>query len=112
MNDKNISVSDLARIRKLILMVIKILEDNINDFSKNNVISEENKAIINFLFGNKKDIVSIITSLTNALAKVVPLEEKISNNQVHEEEKLSEDDMEILKRYIDKCNFVFNKKSD
>ncbi len=111
MKDKNISITDLTRIRKLILTVIKILEDNINDFSKDNIISDKNKAIIDFLFGNKRDIVSIITSLTNALVKVIPLEEKVSNAQIQDEEKLSDDDIEILKRYIDKCNFVFNKKN-
>ena len=111
MKDKNISITDLTRIRKLILTVIKILENNINDFSKDNIISDKNKAIIDFLFGNKRDIVSIITSLTNALVKVIPLEEKVSNAQIQDEEKLSDDDIEILKRYIDKCNFVFNKKN-
>lgn len=111
-DNKNISINDLTRIRKIILTVIQILENNINDFSQNNIISEENKAIINFLFGNKRDIVSIITSLTNALVKVIPLEEKINDSQqIQNDEKLSDDDMEILKRYIDKCNFMFNKKN-
>lgn len=106
----NFSVNDLARIRKIINLIINVLEDSINDYSHNNTITEENKELINFLIGSKDNVVSIITKLTNLLIKVIPLEEKINNNEnIEENEKLTNEDIEILERYIDKCNFLFNK---
>lgn len=106
----NFSVNDLARIRKIINLIINVLEDSINDYSHNNTITEENKELINFLIGSKDNVVSIITKLTNLLVKVIPLEEKINNEEnVEDNEKLTNDDIEILKEYIDKCNFVFNQ---
>lgn len=106
----NFSVNDLARIRKIINLIINVLEQSINDYSNNNTLTEENKDLINFLIGSRDNVVSIITKLTNLLVKVIPLEEKINNEEnVEDNEKLTNDDIEILKEYIDKCNFVFNQ---
>lgn len=106
----NFSVNDLARIRKIINLIINVLEQSINDYSNNNALTEENKDLINFLIGSRDNVVSIITKLTNLLVKVIPLEEKINNEEnVEDNEKLTNDDIEILKEYIDKCNFVFNQ---
>ena len=106
----NFSVNDLARIRKIINLIINVLEDSINDYSNNNTLTEENKDLINFLIGSRDNVVSIITKLTNLLVKVIPLEEKINNEEnIEDNEKLTNDDIEILKEYIDKCNFVFNQ---
>ena len=106
----NFSVNDLARIRKIINLIINVLEDSINDYSNNNALTEENKDLINFLIGSRDNVVSIITKLTNLLVKVIPLEEKINNEEnIEDNEKLTNDDIEILKEYIDKCNFVFNQ---
>ena len=65
------------------------------------------------LIGSKDNVVSIITKLTNLLVKVIPLEEKINNsdNNIKDDEKLTNEDIEILERYIDKCNFLFNKNN-
>lgn len=110
-NKNNFSVNDLARIRKIINLIINVLEDSINDYSNNNTLTEENKDLINFLIGSRDNVVSIITKLTNLLVKVIPLEEKINNEEnIEDNEKLTNDDIEILKEYIDKCNFVFNQK--
>ncbi len=109
-NKNNFSINDLARIRKIINLIINVLEDSINDYSNNNTLTEENKDLINFLIGSRDNVVSIITKLTNLLVKVIPLEEKINNEEnVEDNEKLTNDDIEILKEYIDKCNFVFNQ---
>ena len=108
-NKNNFSINDLARIRKIINLIINVLEDNIENFSNSNSILESNKELINFLIGSKDNVVSIITKLTNLLVKVIPLEEKILP-KISNDDKISEDDIEILKRYIDRCNFVFNKK--
>lgn len=109
-NKNNFSINDLARIRKIINLIINVLEDSINDYSNNNALTEENKDLINFLIGSRDNVVSIITKLTNLLVKVIPLEEKINNEEnVEDNEKLTNDDIEILKEYIDKCNFVFNQ---
>ena len=102
MNKNNITINDLARIRKIINLIINILEKNINDFSKNNIISEENKELIGFLIGNKDNVVSIVTKLTNLLTKVIPLEEKMGINNTIQDEKLTNDDTEMIKRYIEK----------
>lgn len=108
----NVSVNDLVRIRKIINLIIGILESNINDYSKNN-ISEENKELINFLIGTKDNVVSIIGKLTNLLVKLIPLEEKInsSNVSIVDNERLTEDDVEILKNYIEKCGLLINKEN-
>ena len=106
----NFSLNDLARIRKIINLIINVLEKSINDYSNNNSLTEENKDLINFLIGSRDNVVSIITKLTNLLVKVIPLEEKINNEEnIENNEKLTNDDIEILKEYIDKCNFVFNQ---
>ena len=109
-NKNNFSINDLARIRKIINLIINVLEDSINDYSNNNALTEENKDLINFLIGSRDNVVSIITKLTNLLVKVIPLEEKINNEEnIEDNKKLTNDDIEILKEYIDKCNFVFNQ---
>lgn len=111
MND-NISINDLAKIRKIINLIINILENNINNFSNEGGVDEENKELINFLIGSKDNVVSIITKLTNLLVKLIPLEEKIAFTDNNEcDEKLNNEDIEILEKYIDKCGFLFNKKS-
>lgn len=106
---EKISINDLVKLRKMIFLIIDILENNINHFSDLDDIDDKNKKLIKFLIGERENVVSILTKLINSLVKVIPLEEKIlpkSNN----DNKISEEDVEILKRYIDRCNFVFNKK--
>ena len=100
---KNLTINDLAKIKKIINLIINVLESNISNFS-NGSIYKENKEFIEFLIGNKENVVSIISKLTNLLVKVIPLEEKILlENNTTPEEKLDESDMEILKKYIDRC---------
>ena len=53
----NFSVNDLARIRKIINLIINVLEDSINDYSNNNALTEENKDLINFLIGSRDNVV-------------------------------------------------------
>lgn len=108
-NKNNFSINDLARIRKIINLIINVLEDSIEKFSDNNLMLDNNKELINFLIGSKDNVVSIITKLTNLLVKVIPLEEKINNDNIKDDEKLTNEDMEILEQYIDKCNFLFNR---
>jgi len=106
-----ISINDLTKLRKIIFLIIDILENNINNFSINENTSEKDKKLINFLMGEKETVVSILVKLINILIKVIPLEEKFSPTFSEKDEKLCDEDMEILKRYIDKCNFIFNKPS-
>jgi len=102
------SVNDLTKIRKLVITIVNVLEQSLDEFSKNNKISDDNVEFINFLFGKKCDIVSILTKLTNVLIKLIPLEIKITAVD-SDNEKCSDEDIEILRRYIKKCNFWFNK---
>ena len=106
---EKISINDLARLRKIIFLIVDILENNINNFSNFEDVDDKNKKLIKFLIGEKENVVSILTKLINSLVKVIPLEEKILP-KISNYDKISEDDIEILKRYIDRCNFVFNKK--
>lgn len=106
---EKISINDLARLRKIIFLIVDILENNINNFSNFEDVDDKNKKLIKFLIGEKENVVSILTKLINSLVKVIPLEEKILP-KIGNDDKISEDDIEILKRYIDRCNFVFNKK--
>lgn len=106
---EKISINDLARLRKIIFLIVDILENNINNFSNFEDVDDKNKKLIKFLIDEKENVVSILTKLINSLVKVIPLEEKILP-KISNDDKISEDDIEILKRYIDRCNFVFNKK--
>ena len=108
--DKNVSINDLSRIRKIINLVINIIETSINDYSEDKLMLEKNKKLLDFLIGNKENVVSIITKLTNLLLKVMPLEEQL-NHANDNVEKLNNEDIEIIMKYIDKCNFLFNKSS-
>lgn len=108
--DKNVSINDLSRIRKIINLVINIIETSINDYSEDKLMLEKNKKLLDFLIGNKENVVSIITKLTNLLLKVMPLEEQL-NHTNDNVEKLNNEDIEIIMKYIDKCNFLFNKSS-
>jgi len=108
--NNNITVNDIIRIRKIINLTVNILEDNIDYFSKENNGCVKNKELIDFLIGKKESVVSIITKLTNLIIKLIPLEEKIDYSKNIESEKLSDEDMEILEKYIDKCSFLFNQK--
>lgn len=108
--DNNISINDLSRIRKIINLVINIIETSINDYSEDKLMLEKNKKLLDFLIGNKENVVSIITKLTNLLLKVMPLEEQL-NHTNDNVEKLNNEDIEIIMKYIDKCNFLFNKSS-
>ena len=108
--DNNISINDLSRIRKIINLVINIIETSINDYSEDKLMLEKNKKLLDFLIGNKENVVSIITKLTNLLLKVMPLEEEL-NHTNDNVEKLNNEDIEIIMKYIDKCNFLFNKSS-
>ena len=108
--DKNVSINDLSRIRKIINLVINIIESSINDYSEDKLMLEKNKKLLDFLIGNKENVVSIITKLTNLLLKVMPLEEQL-NHTNDNVEKLNNEDIEIIMKYIDKCNFLFNKSS-
>lgn len=110
MENKNISINDLAKIRKIINLIINILENSIDDFSNNIYDSGENKDLIKFLIGSKDNVVSIITKLTNLLIKVIPLEEKINQSKLSDDEKLTNDDMEILLNYIERCGFLFREE--
>jgi hypothetical protein len=77
--DGKVSINDLIKLRKIIFLIIDVLENNINDFSNQNAIDEKNLQLMNFLIGDKETVVSIITKLVNSLTKVIPLEEKFSS---------------------------------
>lgn len=97
---------DLELTRKIIVSLIIRLENIINDKSSNKENFDEWK----HLWGEKENVVSLLTKLTSLLVKVVPVEIKLLDSYKSEKNTqisgriINSDDKEIIKRYIQKLN--------
>ncbi len=86
---------DIEKVREMTRYLIERLEEGIvnNDF----LTSKEDKTF----WGDKENALSLLTKLTQILIKIPPIDdEDDSSNQ----EIINENDMEILKQYVEKCN--------
>ncbi|MDR1499091.1 MAG: hypothetical protein LBS34_02280 [Rickettsiales bacterium] len=95
---KSQSVEELQKIKKIINIIISLLENNISSMREGGVdLNEQQKELLHFLIGNKENVVSIITKLSNLLLKFGILEEKYADNS-HDIEDI---DAEIIRKYLD-----------
>ncbi len=96
---KNKSMDELAKIKNIINITISLLESNVISM-KNGEVEFKEKELLTFLVGNKENIVSIITKLSNLILKLNMLEQKEKNND-DKKFNLNEIDLEIIKKYLD-----------
>lgn len=105
---KKISLNDLSRIRKIISTVLNLLEDNISNLDGHGIDPEDSrKELLNFLMGSRESVVSTIGKLANLLIKIIDIEDKIGpSDQSDINERLSDEDLEILRKYIERSSFT------
>lgn len=96
---KSKSIEELQKIKNIINMIINLLENNIVLMKNGKTqLDEPQKELLKFLIGNKENVVSIISKLSNLLLKFNVLENKDdnkTNNFV-----LNDVDLEIIKTYL------------
>ena len=90
----------LLRIKTIFNITISLLESNVISM-KNGKTEFKEKELLNFLVGNKENIVSIITKLSNLILKLNVLEQKEKNNNENDKFNLNEIDLTIIKKYLD-----------
>ncbi|MBO4956288.1 MAG: hypothetical protein J6C50_00410 [Rickettsiales bacterium] len=96
---KSKSIEELQKIKKIINMIINLLENNITLIKDGQTeFDESQKELLKFLIGNKENVVSIISKLSNLLLKfnVLENEQNNSNNNF----VLNDIDLEIIKTYL------------
>ena len=104
---KSQSVKELQKIKKIINLIITLLENNITLIKDGNIkLEESQKELLNFLIGNKENVVSIISKLSNLLLKFGMLEDK-NKDENNSYCNIDEVDLKIIKKYLSQYN---NKK--
>ena len=88
---ENKSARELEKIKKIINIIINLLEESIESIQKGD-LDEDKQELLQFLIGNKESVVSIITKLSNLLLKM-----GITDNN---EQKIEDIDIEIIKKYL------------
>lgn len=84
----------LAKVRRIIDILIAKLEKSIDDKSIIKELPEH--------WGEKENVVSILTKLTSLLVKVIPLEREFDDSDVEVRPKISAEDKEIIRRYFER----------
>ncbi len=91
---ENKSIKELEKIKKIINVIINLIDNNIESIKDGN-IDQNQQELLQFLIGNKESVVSIITKLSNILLKLGLLEQT-------DQENIDNEDIEIIKRYLSK----------
>lgn len=92
---------ELKKIKKIVGIIINILEKSILNINEDNIeIINKNNDLLNFLIGNKENIVSILNKLSSLLIKINSFTEDNENNNI----ELEKDDINIIVDYINKKN--------
>ena len=93
---------ELRKIKKIILIIISLLEKNILNINNEEVkLTEKQSNLLNFLIGNRESVVSILSKLISLLIKINSFANCEENNNSIELEK---DDINIIIDYINKKN--------
>lgn len=96
---KSKSIEELQKIKNIINMIINLLENNIVLMKNGQTqLDEPQKELLRFLIGNKENVVSIISKLSNLLLKFSVLENK--NDNKTNNFVLNDVDLEIIKTYL------------
>lgn len=101
MEIKSKSLQEIKKIKSIIKIIITLLEDNINTINDGKVELDENqKDLLNFLIGNKNNVVSIIAKLSDLIIKL----DEVSNDDGEQQNcniaELKEIDFTLLKKFL------------
>ena len=101
---KSRSIEELQKIKKIINIIIGLLEDNIKfmEDGQPNTLNDSQRELLYFLIGNKESEVSIITKLSNLLLKFNTLED--AKEEDNKYSQIDDIDLEIIKTYIEEQN--------
>ena len=91
--------SELTKIKKIINMIINLLEKSITNLNKENELTNRQKDLLGFLLGNKENIISVISKLSLLLIKIDSATNGSSNMKGIELEK---NDVKIILDYINR----------
>lgn len=92
---------ELRKIKKIIGIIINLLEKSVLNFNENNIeLIDKNNDLLNFLIGNKENIVSTLNKLSSILIKISSFTEDNENNNI----ELEKDDINIIVDYINNKN--------
>lgn len=93
--------NDLFKIRKIINIIVSLLEKNIENL-QNGFIKEEDKTILTFLIGEKENIFSVVIKLSNLLIKLEILNQ--DKNEDEDDAILEEVDLKLIREYLNNMN--------
>jgi hypothetical protein len=92
------NLNELQKIKEIIHIIISLLEDNINNIKNFNAeLREEQKELLNFLIGNRENVVSIITKLSNLLIK---LNDATNYVEVDSNDEMEDIDFELMEKFL------------
>lgn len=86
--------------------IVSNMAEELEGFQKSGKLNEEQQARWDFMFGRRETVLSSAVKLTTISSKLILTEYKTmkkTNSEIEKKiEELSEDDMEIIKRYLQK----------
>ncbi|MDR0571710.1 MAG: hypothetical protein LBG48_02545 [Rickettsiales bacterium] len=93
------SLYELQKIKNIIHTIISLLETNINSIKNSRIEpDEEQQKLLNFLIGNKENVVSIITKLSNLLIKLNGIKDDKDDDSFDSIEAI---DIELIEKFIE-----------
>lgn len=93
---------ELTKIKKIISIIINLLERNITNLDKETELTNRQKDLLGFLIGNKENIISVISKLSLLLIKI---DSTINDNKnIINNVELNKDDIKVILDYINKKN--------
>lgn len=93
---------ELTKIKKIISIIINLLERNITNLDKETELTNRQKDLLGFLIGNKENIISVISKLSLLLIKI---DSTINDNKnIVNNVELNKDDIKVILDYINKKN--------
>ena len=98
---------------KSLACLYRVIDKTINDLEEFLLCDELNEAQLKKwerVYGNKETVVSIAVKLVSMLGKIIPMEQKvmavIDNSRKKKVQDISKEDIEIIKRYLEKVRNV------
>ncbi len=96
----------VLRLLKMIEILMEELESGLNSLPEDDARKERWR----YIFGDKENVISALVKLTGILVKIIPMEHElmsiINKQDAKQMENLSEEDVEIIKRYLKKIKDI------
>ena len=104
---------------KSLACLYRVIDKTINDLEEFLLCDELNEAQLKKwerVYGNKETVVSIAVKLVSMLGKIIPMEQKvmavIDNSRKKKVQDISKEDIEIIKRYLEKVRNVASNEPE